>query len=113
VEARTPDGQLHSVLLQNAETVRLVGPGLLPAAAEAVQQEEPSAPLAAEAEATSGGSKRGAGGADSAAGADKPGSVSWRAVAVAALRPGDAVYVHQQAAARHTGVAVREWVREC
>lgn len=27
VEAKTADGQLHSVLLQNAETVKLVGPG--------------------------------------------------------------------------------------
>jgi 3-dehydroquinate synthase class II len=28
VEAKTADGQLHSVLLQNAETVKLVGPGV-------------------------------------------------------------------------------------
>ena len=27
MEAETPDGIRHSVLLQNAETVRLIGPG--------------------------------------------------------------------------------------
>ena len=27
MEAETPDGRRHSVLLQNAETVRLIGPG--------------------------------------------------------------------------------------
>ncbi|KAK9826503.1 hypothetical protein WJX81_007331 [Elliptochloris bilobata] len=63
VEAATADGERHSLLLQNAETVRLVGP-------------------------------------------------CWRAVAVSELREGDAIFLLRQAGARHTGIAVQEFVLE-
>jgi 3-dehydroquinate synthase class II len=69
VEARTADGVCHSILLQNAETVRLVGP-------------------------------------------DAEGDAGWRALSVVELKPGDSVFVHAQAAARHTGVEIDERVVE-
>ncbi len=71
VEARVPgEAEAASVLLQNAETVRLVGPA--------------------------------AGGAGG----------GWRAISVAELAVGDAVYVLRGGGARHTGVAIEERVEE-
>ncbi|EIE20726.1 DHQS-domain-containing protein, partial [Coccomyxa subellipsoidea C-169] len=66
LEAETPDGEAHSLLLQNAETVRLIGP---------------SEPLG-------------------------------KAVSVSELQVGQAVYVRRQAAARHTGISIDEFIRE-
>jgi 3-dehydroquinate synthase class II len=84
VEAETPDGEVHSLLLQNAETVRLVGPS----------GEPPSRVL--------GGS---------AAEGEQP-SAGWQAVSVSELQVGQAVYVRRQAAARHTGISIEEFIRE-
>jgi 3-dehydroquinate synthase class II len=65
VEAQTADGAAHSVILQNAETVKLVG-----------------------------------------------GSAAV-GLSVASLKPGDNVLVHRpEVAARHTGIAVEEWLVE-
>lgn len=70
VEAEEPDGSLASVLLQNAETVKLVAP----------QDGSPRA---------------------------------WRTVAVSDLSVGDEVLLlSQQSAARHTGIAVDEFIVE-
>jgi 3-dehydroquinate synthase class II len=67
VEAQTADGSApHSIILQNAETVKLVG-------------------------------------------AANPGT----GISVASLQPGDQVLIHRPAvAARHTGIAVDEWLVE-
>mmetsp|Transcript_47257 Transcript_47257/g.118317 ORF Transcript_47257/g.118317 Transcript_47257/m.118317 type:complete len:414 (-) Transcript_47257:115-1356(-) len=75
VEASTKDGKTHSTLLQNAETVQLVGP-----------------------------QSRSEGG-------DKDSS-SWRAIPVSSLKIGDAVYLHRQCEARHTGIAIKENIVE-
>ena len=84
VEAETPDGEAHSLLLQNAETVRLIGPS----------GEPPMRVLrgsASEGECS---------------------SVSWQAVSVSELQVGQAVYVRRQGAARHTGISIDEFIRE-
>lgn len=63
IRAVAPSGREHTVILQNAETIRVVGPG-------------------------------------------------GKAVSVAALAPGDALLVAEEAAGRHFGVAVEETIRE-
>lgn len=75
VEASTKDGKTHSTLLQNAETVQLVGPQ------------------------------------SGREGGDKDSS-SWRAIPVSSLKIGDAVYLHRQCEARHTGIAIKENIVE-
>jgi 3-dehydroquinate synthase class II len=37
---------------------------------------------------------------------------NWKTISVTELKPGDAVLVHQQAAARHTGIEVVERIVE-
>ena len=69
IEAETADHAVHSLLLQNAETVRLVGP------AEHI-------------------------------------STAFRAVSVSEMQVGDKVYLRQQGAARHTGIAIKESIVE-
>ena len=83
LEAETPDGEVHSLLLQNAETVRLIGP---------------SEPLGK----VLGGS----------AAEENKSNVEWQAVSVSELQVGQAVYVRRQAAARHTGISIDEFIRE-
>ncbi|KXZ51425.1 hypothetical protein GPECTOR_12g387 [Gonium pectorale] len=97
VEVETEDGSRHSLMLQNAETVKLVGPYQPPPAG---------------AEGGAAGPSTAAAGA--AAGAAAAGDVDrgWRAISVAALAPGDQLYVLQTAAARHTGIAIEEFIVE-
>lgn len=171
-QAATADGERHSLLLQNAETVRLVGPAGPPqahAAAQAPSSSEPAqagAPAGSAAAARAGGagpghaaraqpqdvrhaerSGRSAQGdaAHPAHGAvqdrtDRPGNAAgstfggspeaqagakgnadcyserespgWQAVAVSELREGDEIYLLRQAGARHTGIAIQEFVLE-
>lgn len=73
VEAETANGVRHSVILQNAETVRLVGPNEIPGNS----------------------SKKG-----------------WKTISVAELKEGDEIFVHEQAAARHTGIEIEEKIVE-
>jgi 3-dehydroquinate synthase class II len=88
VEAVTAGGDVISTLLQNAETVRLIGP----------------AP---------GGSGSGSGGNGSGSGSGSgSGGAKWRAVSVSELAEGDEVFVLEQAAARHTGIAIEERISE-
>ena len=83
VEAKTGDDVVHSLLLQNAETVRLVGPanGQTPGQA---------------------GAKDGV----------ECGQASWRAVSVSEMQVGDKVFLRQQGAARHTGISINESIVE-
>lgn len=88
VEARTAAGELVSTILQNAETVRLVGP-------------------AAGGGSGDGGSSSGGGGRQQS-GAEQ----RWRAVSVSQLQPGDKVFLLEQEGARHTGIAIQERINE-
>ena len=84
MEAKTSDDVLHSLLLQNAETVRLVGPA-----------------------STSKLTEQAAG--DDTEELDEP---SWRAVSVSEMQMGDKVFIRQQGAARHTGISINESIVE-
>ena len=89
VEAETQDGQHHSILLQNAETVRLVGPC---SAQQSLKQNLQTAsggqPTAPDHESSS------------------------EAISVSELRSGQSVYLHLQGAARHTGISIQESIVE-
>ena len=87
IEAETADHAVHSLLLQNAETVRLVGPA-----------KQSSTALG------KGANGDGEGKDDGAAG--------WRAVSVSEMQVGDKVYLRQQGAARHTGISIEESIVE-
>ncbi|KAL4858177.1 3-dehydroquinate synthase [Chlorella vulgaris] len=123
VEAELPDGESCSVLLQNAETVRLVGP-------------------VAAAKGSGGSSTSGGGGTarEGSSGGDAPAETAaadgyvwqqggssmpvdsqqqggeqqqgWGAVSVSELAPGHRLLVLRQASARHTGVAIEESITE-
>ncbi|KAK3240337.1 hypothetical protein CYMTET_49817 [Cymbomonas tetramitiformis] len=80
IEAETVDGVAHSCLLQNAETVRLIGPG-----------SAPSGP---------------AGHSHVAHDSGREMSDEWAAIPITTLQVGDTVLVHKQVAARHTGIAL-------
>ena len=96
VEAETPDQLRHSLLVQNAETVRLVGPAL--AAGDLPAQRMSGRPAASMSQATE---------VDNEDAAD-----DWRAASVSELRVGDSLFVLRQAAARHTGISVQESITE-
>ena len=87
IEAETADHAVHSLLLQNAETVRLVGP----------------------AEHSSTAFREG-GDRDEDDKADR--AAAWRAVSVSEMQLGDKVYLRQQGAARHTGISIEESIVE-
>jgi 3-dehydroquinate synthase class II len=91
VEAELPDGDTCSLLLQNAETVRLVCPLT-------------SSGSSSGGHATGSGSGGGGGAAEAGLG--------WAAVSVSELAPGQQLLVLQQGAARHTGVAIEESITE-
>lgn len=84
VEARTRDGLVHSLLLQNAETVRLVGP------ASTSQSSEQAA------------------GDDTREGSP----ASWRSIPVSEVEVGNKVLLRKQGAARHTGISINESIVE-
>jgi 3-dehydroquinate synthase class II len=90
VEAETQDGQRHSILLQNAETVRLIGPRM--AMSSVSNMEDISGP--------------------SQTSVQSEVSVSQQsqsdAVSVSELQIGQPVYLHLQGAARHTGISIHE-----
>ena len=83
VEAKTSDDVVHSLLLQNAETVRLVGlASNTQSSGQAVNDRKESS------------------------------QASWRAMSVSQLQVGDKVYLRQQGAARHTGISIDERIVE-
>ncbi|KAG2491204.1 hypothetical protein HYH03_010414 [Edaphochlamys debaryana] len=117
VELRCPDGSPASLMLQNAETVKLLGPAPAPAPAPApppaaaqASASTPAPAQAGEGTADKGAAGTGGPGAGGAAGAGA--GATWRAVSVSALAPGDRVFVLQAAAARHTGIAIEEFILE-
>jgi 3-dehydroquinate synthase class II len=100
VEATTEDGVEHSILLQNAETVKLIGPK----------------------GNRNGGDVNKGGSCDSRRnktlnkalniGGEAGKAKEWRTISVAEMVPGDEVYVLVQNAARHTGVSIEESITE-
>jgi 3-dehydroquinate synthase class II len=116
VEAELPDGDLCSVLLQNAETVRLVGPSS--------STESDSSSRSGSRSKSSGSGSRLPEAQQSDPATDgyvwQEGSTSgsrghdagWRAVPVSELKAGDEVLVLRQGGARHTGVAIEESIVE-
>jgi 3-dehydroquinate synthase class II len=103
VEARTDDGELHSTLLQNAETVRAIGPTA-------------SCAQSATGGATTGSSnsslhkrQKELGDTQVKQQQQQPG---WQAISVSTMAPGDKVYVLRQEGARHTGISIEERIIE-
>lgn len=87
----TNDGAYHSLLLQNAETVRLIGPAETAADDSSSKTTQQS-------------------GESSVDGADV--LSKYQAVSVTELKVGQAVYLHLQGAARHTGISINETIIE-
>lgn len=118
VEAELPDGEPCSVLLQNAETVRLVGPvpgasGSSGGGGGSRASQAGGAAGAQSAAAAEDGYVWQQGGSGGGGGGDASGSRdSWRAISVSELAPGDRVFVLRQGGARHTGVAIEESITE-
>ena len=98
VEAETPDQARHSLLVQNAETVRLVGPA-------ASSHQSPSTDVSF---GVSAAAKHGAGGHMNVGGEHE----DWQALSVSQLHVGDRLFVRRQAAARHTGISINESITE-
>ena len=98
VEAETPDQARHSLLVQNAETVRLVGPA-------AGAGHSPAGGSAAAPGVWSQGSMEG----DRK---DISSCADWQAVSVSQLKEGDSLYVRRQGGARHTGISINESITE-
>lgn len=131
VEARDAAGGTHSVLLQNAETVKLVGlapGGCAPQTGVEAGLGLTSSGSSSSSRGSSSGSSSG-GGAESSQGSAQgdvesqqeggPGRVddherrTWRVISVAALKPGDHVLLHRPAtAARHMGIPIQEFIVE-
>jgi hypothetical protein len=100
VEAETPDGVRHSTLLQNAETVRLVGPSSSSSTRSSSSINSSTVPPAAPGGSSQAGSSTGSS------------PQRWRAVSVSELQPGEEVYLLLQEAARHTGISIQERISE-
>lgn len=94
VEAETHDGQRHSILLQNAETVRLIGPCMT--LSSVLDMEDKSGPSQAPKPPEVFGSQQS----------------QSDAVSVSELQIGQPVYLHLQGAARHTGISIQENIVE-
>jgi 3-dehydroquinate synthase class II len=99
-----------SVILQNAETVRLVGwprdrGDMQSGKGEGAGTSSRNTIVSQEAET---------GKALAQVGGAGVGRCDWSGMSVASLRPGDVVLVHRPpgSAARHTGIAIEEWVLE-
>lgn len=129
VEAELPGGERCSVLLQNAETVRLVGPALLDSSGgggsnsassghAAVGHRQQRVGASGTGSAAAGArlgdvghaGREGSGGGAAAAAPAPP--QAWQAVSVSQLVPGHQLFVLRQEGARHTGVAIQESITE-
>ena len=102
IHATTPDGAGYSILLQNAETVKLVGPRNLN-----FPEEEASALYLDRNRRTNTNTlSRGVSSDDHKIVQD------WRTISVSQLCAGDEVYVLVQDGARHTGIRIEESICE-
>lgn len=99
VEAETEDGLRHSILLQNAETVRLIGP------------QPAESPEASESHTHESGHISDSHTLQPAEQSDG-GQPQFVAVSVSELEVGQMVYLHLQGAARHTGISIQENIVE-
>lgn len=111
IDAETGDGQRHSVILQNAETVKLVGPTAQPSTGSTSTS---SSAVTSHTSRTHSSSGRGTEAlSDAPAGsAAPPDTRAWRAIAVSEVAQGDSVLVHLSEAGRHLGHAVKETLTE-
>lgn len=137
VGVRTADGQTLSVMLQNAETVKLVGPQTsehsrsVPHSVPSSSPTSPSSAAGAASNESTASSSQGEGseassGSSSAEGrrgqqeveSDPSSSSSsnekaWRTLSVSTLKEGDEVFVYRpKSAARHMGHAINEFIHE-
>ena len=96
MEAETQDGQRHSILLQNAETVRLIGPGHAQSGASGQHSSQQTDPEAS----------------GSTVSAEEEQQAQSDAVSVSELQTGRLVYLHLQGSARHTGISIQEKIVE-
>lgn len=106
IEADTQDGQRHSVILQNAETVKLVGPAAQSSDAAGAASSPPGTSSAAadvELDAHM---------HETATTDSKQASRAWQTRAVSEMVAGDVVYVSRSEAGRHMGHAVQETLIE-
>lgn len=107
MEAELPDGDRCSALLQNAETVRLVGPpakGSAGGAAPAPAEDGFVWQLGKEGRAATAAAPK-----QQQQRRQQPG---WQAVSVSELQKGQQLFVLRQGGARHTGVAIEESITE-
>jgi hypothetical protein len=106
VAAVTADGQEHSIILQNAETVKLVGPE--------VSEGRDTAQTQRGGEAARGSAKDRQGHREVAAGGAVPVPVAqhWGAVAVTEVQPGLELFVRRSHEGRHMGMPVQETLSE-
>lgn len=93
------------MILQNAETVRLVGPSPISGPGAA------GAPAGAGPDGSRVAARPDVRHAASGGGGDENRS-EWVAVAASALTPGDSVFVLRKDEARHTGIAISEEITE-
>jgi 3-dehydroquinate synthase class II len=100
VEAQTADGLQHSTLLQNAETVRLVGSMSTNTSSHGSSS------------SSRGDLHSAAASSSSSSAAAAAAAATWRVISVAELQPGDQVYLLRQAGARHTGISIQEQINE-
>ena len=109
VEASLPDGTTHSVLLQNAETVKLVSE---PTPSQHHSDNTITEPSSSRGEEAAHGDGQCCSSGGTGASKNQRQS-SWRTLSVAALSPGDRVLLHRPvSAARHMGIAIQEFVLE-
>lgn len=95
IEAATEDGSVISLQLQNAETVKLVGPKAIHSGKGRIIE-----PL---------GGRR----VDRRDQGGQPLVFNdWRAISVADLKEGDELLTYIQEGARHTGIAIQEFIVE-
>ena len=94
VEAETQDGQRHSILLQNAETVRLIGPCTTTSSVSNMEDESGPSQTPEQSNVSSSQQSQS------------------DAVSVSEVQVGQPVYLHLQGAARHTGISIQENIVE-
>ena len=125
VEAVSESGQHLSILLQNAETVKLVGLAPTPRPTAPTSPTQPGATGTTSAQAPASSTSSMTNGvqpplppvAMSESGDARLGLASgqqraWRAISVSQLAPGDQVLALLQGGARHTGIAIQEFIVE-